>query len=242
MNRVGHDTLDPVAPHGATPKCAQCGFLEPASAPPGSLCALRQCHLSAPESSCCPSHTQLTRKPDKVPLGPVISIRENEIDVVHGPIDSRKARDQLVKVLESIRAVRAEDLSFRERMAIWQARDLDDRRFYVHLDTIESRLVARASPGKRIEASLPKAIAGDAVRADPQHGSYPENFTLAGRLLIFSAIVFACLTFWALVALQAQMRMEMMLVSAVPAVVAGALYLRLGLIVFRRFNIHFRAS
>ena len=131
-------------------------------------------------------------------------------------------------------------------MAIWQARESNVRSCIVHLDRIADRIFIGRQPAPSIAemgAEMVVSLAGDEVRAGAQAPWGLESFTLAGRLLMLSALVFAAAVFYmSVIGLAYFMGIRWFLVSGASAAVAAALYMRLGIFMFRRFGIPFRIT
>jgi hypothetical protein len=200
---------------------------------------------------CCANHPEFSTRHDDLPVGPVVAIVGDVVEVIEPSPDTPRVRDHLLEIAARADAGRIEDLTVRERMASWQLVQLAERRAFVHLDRLEANFTPAKSGSLSFDKEMLKEVfskvAGKSL--DPGDSTIPllERLTRPGRLLLLSSIVVCALAFWGLYVLVVE---ELLfpglkipaLILTIPAAVAGALYLRLGIFVFARLGIAFNAK
>lgn len=211
-----------------TARCSGCSRLQ------ASSCSLRSLQLANPRESLCANHSDLDPKQSRHPLGPVFAVREGALLVLEKQPNTEEARRHLIQSLAEIDPASLADLTFRDRVAIWQARQLGDRGAFVHLDRLESRLLSKPDTSRGLFASLQDVALKE--RLADEHGRLdPSRISLPGRLLVLSALVVLGLAFWAQMELligQAESLggARFPLLPVIPILVAVG-YLRLGEVV-----------
>lgn len=222
-------------------RCSGCDFLAASS-----RCEIRQAHVPAPSETLCANHQDLDPKGRRLPVGPMFVLRGRDLRLFAESPDEEKLRRNLIDLLAGIEAVSAEELSFKEQVTIWQARRFGDRRAYVHLDRLESNMLAAKSPAVSGPVSGLHSVATRAGLVDHLGRLDPSRISLAGRLLILSALVVLGLGFWGEFQLWAwlQQGQERTILPMMPVVSALATwaYVRVGLVAFRKLGIPFRAE
>ena len=148
-------------------------------------------------------------------------------------------------MLADIQASSPDELTFRERVVIWQARRLGDRGAFVHLDRLAGSLASRPSSRSGLFDALATAAQREGV-ADERGKLDPSRISLPGRLLVLSSLVVFGLAFWAEMEILVD-QLERLgharfpLLPVIPGLIALA-YLRLGIGSLRHLGIPFRAG
>src|SRR5262245_39217996 len=144
-------------------RCSDCAFL---SAP--AHCGLRKVGLPDPTSMCCANHPEFSMGREKTPVGPLVAIAGDSVEVMLPSPDDGRIRDELVESAAQVDVRRAEELTVRERMALWQLVAFSERRAVVHLDRIEASFVPATTTRsilREFHLALFSKIAGETFEA-----------------------------------------------------------------------------
>jgi len=215
-------------------------------------CRLRAVAIAAPALSACANHPDHGAVPRPLPIGPVVQYGEGGAELLHASPDSRAVRELLLRLAETIEVRGEQPLSFRDVCVLEQLRAFGEPRAFVHLDRIDAALAINRARGAR-----PSALGRFAAVLEqhaPSGSRAPEQFllrfSLAGRLLLLSAVACGAAAFAVLLWLEAALWratghswswLHVSLDGGL-AVVVALLWLRVGLWLFRRAGIAFNAN
>jgi len=235
-------------------RCATCAWLDRVldGRAAARSCKLRAVTIAQPDASACANHPDHGAVPQPLPLGPVVQYGERGAELLHASPDSRAVRDLLLRLAEAIEVRGQQPLSFRDACVIEQLRAFGEPRAFHHIDRIDAALAINRARGAR--TSPLDQFASVLERHAPSSGRAPEEFllrfSLAGRLLLLSAVAFGAAAFAALLLLEVALSraagsswswLHLSLDGGI-AVVAAMLWLRAGLWLFRRAGIAFRST
>ena len=122
-------------------RCSTCGAFDKDTAIE-PRCTLRGVSMGQPDLTCCANQTEFGDA-KRIPIGPVVSIEGDRLQVLEPSPKSNKVQDRLIAVLTSIDTHDPTSLSFAQKMALWQVQDFRIRRAQVHLDRIEDKFQTR---------------------------------------------------------------------------------------------------
>ena len=239
---IAHDELDTVeVQHWGSHRCVDCGRCDRAG---GKLtmasCVLRSCDIANPSDTVCADHSALIEKVGRHPVGPVYAISGDTLEVLAESPDSLGARNYLLDIVES-----CEDLTVRDRVAIWQLRELGDRRVHVPVSRIEdAHLLGHGGSRSAgaLEGSIARSLAGRDFEPEQGAGSFIERLSIPARLLLLTSLIFGGIVFWLAFEIQAESGVGSVVVSTLPSAVAVGLYLRIGVAVLKRMGVPVRAA
>ena len=226
-------------------RCESCSFLGRDSG-----CELRHLAISSPGASVCANHPDHDPTGKRVPVGPVFLVMEEDLHPIAEPPDEEKVRRTLIDSLAHIDATSPQELSFRDRVVVWQARRSGDRRAFVHLDKLEATLLGTPSrlanpAGALHSVEALHAVATRAGLVDERGRFDPAKMSVPGRLLLLSALVVLGVGWWAEIQLwdwlQEDSPSAWIPLFPLASALIAVLYVMLGLMVFRRLRIPFRA-
>jgi hypothetical protein len=248
--------------------CSDCSFYGKLTAerrgtsPMVPGCEIRKTEIADSVSSWCANHTRLTDPSDHIPVGPVWSREGARTEILVETPDTQKVRNHLLNILERVDACSFDELSERERSAIWQTKRFGDRRATVHLDRIESDFEVdwetewsrerwsfiEESADRIVQNALSRTADAEGVQGDDRvddddPANWIELFTVQGRMLILSTIVVGAVAVFLLFTyLMDTLPNGFPVPSVVFILIATAAsvgYLKFGLWGFRRLGIRF---
>lgn len=208
-------------------------------------CELRALELELPSERICANHPELGTSHASRPVGPVFGVDASGLWIAAEWRPTRVDREHLIDALAEIRVSTTDELAFRERVLIRETRRLGDRAAFVHLDRLEGLLSRPAVASSSVlsllhEAAQRQGITDERGRVDPTRVSLP------GRLLVVSSFVVFGVCYWAEVELQIALldRFGRTRLSIWPvfSLLTAVGYLGLGLLLFRRLGVAFRAD
>jgi hypothetical protein len=176
--------------------CRSCEFLRPG---PRDGCGLRKLEIDDPGESSCASHTSLTRKRDKAPLGPALRRRGASVELLDEATDTDRARRVAFDIVSEIAVVDATELDTRQRMALHLLERWRDRRASIHIDRVIEMITPR--PGSAADRpSLPARILDKLSGTDLSNArddrQLLERLTLPGRAVLFGSLLGGVVAFY----------------------------------------------
>lgn len=234
----------PRAPGGA--RCSSCSQL--LSAAEGKRCGPRARPIAAPEAMVCADHDALRTgaTPRRLPIGPVFEVTDAALLPVIAAEDTPAGRDALLRIVEDVEFRHLADLTFVAHVAAWQLAQLGERRAFRHLDSLRTT-PSEAAPVERfaMETEVFGAIVGNADTAPGRSASFIDSLTIPGRLLVLAGLLVGGGVFFAsylFVDESTTLPRIPVVALTLPAAVAAALFVRLGIALLRCFGIAFRRS
>lgn len=190
------------------PNTIACSTCPAAGNPPsgaGVHCSIRELDLADPGRTYCANHPSHSPQRDRHPVGPVMLRSGEESRVVHRSPDRESIRQNLLAIADRIEVHDLSELTFRERMALWQLREFRETRAFVHFDRISLDATARpdtpATPRELellVLSDMFRTIVGDHPDGPDANVPFIERITLAARLLAVASLIAGGLTFYGL--------------------------------------------
>jgi hypothetical protein len=150
--------------------------------------------LRAPEASFCANHSELAPDAERLPIGPIWRLTENELAIEGESADSNAVRNRLLNLVERIHVRSASDLTYRERSVLWQLERFGERRARPHLDRIRSDLQRSGRAriwlpygAELLEAPIEAIVGGGPDGAARE--SLLDSLTFAGRALLVVSLL-----------------------------------------------------
>ena len=230
--------------------CDGCRFLA------ADRCGLREVAIARPAATTCASHPVHGMLRRAFAIGPVVELgagTDRDATLLHPAPDSAAIRNRLIDLVADLQPHGSEPLPLRAAIAVQHLQQLDEPRAYVHLDRIEaSQIIHRARRGARERSALAmfgRMLEHHAPAVSPEPTEFLNRFTLRGRLLLQSSLVVGAIAGAAFLGLEAMWTAQssdgwvLHIGYAVGVgILAAAGWLRLGLAVFARRGIAFRAG
>jgi hypothetical protein len=153
---------------------------------------LRDLVIDDPDATSCASHTRLTGKRDRAPLGPALQRRADHVEQLDQSRDTEQLRRLAIGIVTDIKAVDVTELTMRERVALHLVEQWGDGRGSVQLDRVIDALMPR-SENERFTPSLAAQILDSASGAElsmaKDDRQLLERLTLPGRAVLFVSLL-----------------------------------------------------